>query len=198
MEAVFGAVASAVVERLPPSDPEDAQEELRVLDLGCGNGDGAISLAQALLGQGARRRIKIVGTDRDGDAVSAATAQSSEFMKYILATTPDGAAESLLEFQFVVADAQELPAGFAQTFDAVVCQQTIQYCDAPDVVLSECARVLKPLGENCGFTPSLRCTHPPIHPLRCARALTRTLCALAPAQRFCSLLCGEMRSAARC
>jgi SAM-dependent methyltransferase len=107
--------AAVSVLRLKPGE--------RVLDVGCGAGDGFAALATAVLPAGV-----VVGVDHD-------------------ATLVRRAAERVLtcQQQCVVGDARALPFASA-SFDAVTCRYVLQHVEHPEQVLAEMRRVVKPGG----------------------------------------------------
>ena len=98
-----------------------------VLDLGCGLGDDARALAEFVAPTG-----RVVGVDVEEKMIEAALARQAEEP-----TVPD--------VEFARADGEQLP--FADdTFDAVRIDRMLQHADAPDRVLAEVYRALKPGG----------------------------------------------------
>jgi SAM-dependent methyltransferase len=113
----------------------------QVLDLGCGTGEIACAAAAA--------GLRVTGCDISELMLSSAISQD-----------PRGTVE------WVLLDSRwrRLPFS-AGTFDAVVAASVLEYIDEPRVVLSECARVLRPGG-------LLACTVPdPRHPIRWLESL---------------------------
>lgn len=97
----------------------------RLLDVGCGLGDAAITLAGDLDPDGA-----IVGIDTSAEMVAAARGRSRR---------------AGIEVRFEVGDAMALDVPDA-TFDAVRSERTLQWLADPAVAVGEMARVLRPGG----------------------------------------------------
>jgi SAM-dependent methyltransferase len=104
----------------PLLDLLDPQPDARILDLGCG--DGRLTL------DAAARGARMVGVDLSPDLVAAARARG-------------------LDVQ--VADAAALPYPDA-SFDGVLSNAALHWMTAPEPVLGEIARVLKPGGRFVG------------------------------------------------
>ena len=119
----------------------------RVLDLGCGTGELAGSLAQA--------------------GIRAAGCDISQQMLRLAARDPGRRAGSV---QWVQLEPgwRRLPFASA-AFDAVVAASVLEYVAEPAAVLRECARVLRPGGVVVCTVPDLR------HPVRWAEWLARGL-----------------------
>jgi SAM-dependent methyltransferase len=94
----------------------------RVLDVACGTGNVAIPLAR----QGAH----VTGVD---------------IATNLLTQARERAAAEELDIAFDEGDAEQLPYP-AETFDAVVTMFGAMFAPRPELVVSECARVLKPGG----------------------------------------------------
>jgi len=96
-----------------------------VLEVGCGIGEDAISLA------------KLVGITGKVTAVD----RSQAMLNQAIASTENLA----LPIEFVLADAQQLP--FADhIFDAARVDRTLQHIDHPQLAIAEMARVVRPGG----------------------------------------------------
>jgi ubiquinone/menaquinone biosynthesis C-methylase UbiE len=108
----------------------------RMLDLGCGSGE----IARA----GAAAGLRVTGCDI-----------SELMLRSAISRDPQR------EVEWVQLDTQWRRLPFATgSFDAVVAASVLEYVDEPSVVLSECARILRPGG-------LLACTVPdPRHPVR--------------------------------
>jgi len=108
----------------------------KVLDLGCGTGDLAISLAAA--------GLQVTGCDISPEMLHQATS-----------------AESAGEIDWVQLEPawERLPFG-PESFDTVVTSSVLEYVDDPPAVLRECRRVLRPGGLVLCTVPDLR------HPVR--------------------------------
>jgi len=98
-----------------------SREEKKILDLGCAGGYSTNQISQAVLG------AKLTGIDIDG-----------EFIRF--------ARECYPGFRFLVADAENLPFR-GKSFDAVVCTEVIEHLAAPEKMVEEVWRVLKPRGK---------------------------------------------------
>src|SRR5258708_4577885 len=98
---------------------------VRVLDVACGTGNVAIPLAR----QGAH----VTGVD---------------IATNLLTQARERAAAEGLDIAFDEGDAEQLPYP-AETFDAVVTMFGAMFAPRPELVVSECARVLNP----CGLLP---------------------------------------------
>lgn len=99
---------------------------MRVLDLGCGRGDVSLLLAEMVGDSG-----RVVGIDRDGDALAQARRRAAE-MGY-----------STLEF--IHTDLEMLSSETAP-FDAVTTRRTLMYLNDPVAVLRRATLMLKPGG----------------------------------------------------
>ena len=97
----------------------------RLLDVGCGTGDAAISLADDLGSTG-----EVVGVD------------ASEAM---LAVARDRASTAACPTHFVAGDAMALDEP-NDSFDAVRSERTLQWLGDPAAAIEEMARVLRPSG----------------------------------------------------
>lgn len=98
-----------------------------VLDLGCGLGDDARALAELVAPSG-----RAVGVDVEAKMIEAAQARQAED-------------PTLPEVEFARADGEQLPFE-DETFDGVRIDRMLQHADAPDRVLAEVYRALKPGG----------------------------------------------------
>ncbi len=123
MAGDFGMVAKTVAlgaeefaSRLPISP------EARVLDVACGTGNVALPLA--------RRGARVTGVDIASNLLEQARARA--------------AAEGL-DITFDEGDAEQLPYP-ESTFDAVVTMFGAMFAPQPELVVAECARVLRPGG----------------------------------------------------
>lgn len=94
----------------------------RLLDLACGTGAVAKPALERIEGRG-----RVVGLDIDADALAIARDSSPHAIEYVL-----GSSERL-----------PFPAG---SFDAVACQQGLQFFDDREQALNEVRRVLVPAG----------------------------------------------------
>lgn len=104
-----------------------------VLDLGCGRGDDVRALAARVAPGG-----KVTGVDVSAEMIAAARQLTDN-------GNPQDVQDARVEIAFAAADGARLP--FAdQTFDAVRLDRVLQHVDAPDVVLREVNRVLRPGG----------------------------------------------------
>ena len=123
MAGDFGVVAKTIT-----ASAEDFIQSLnippgaRVLDVACGTGNTAIPLA--------RRGCIVTGVDIATNLLEQARAR---------------AAAEHLAITFDEGDAEALPYG-DQTFDAVTTMFGAMFAPRPELVASECARVLKPGG----------------------------------------------------
>lgn len=127
----------------------------RVLDLGCGTGE--IARAAAAAG------LRVTGCDISELMLSSAISQDHR---------------GTVEWVSLDPRWRRLPFS-AGTFDAVVAASVLEYIDEPWVVLSECARVLRPGG-------LLACTVPdPRHPVRWLESLAAA-CARRPVASIAS------------
>lgn len=102
-----------------------AQEGGRVLDVGCGTGGAARSLAASFPGVEA-----VVGLDVSGTMVAQARARTRGFGERV---------------EFVRADAHAMPFD-GESFDAAYSLRVFEIIEDPRRVLSEMARVLRPRG----------------------------------------------------
>ena len=118
--------AEAFVSRL------DLPDGAHVLDLACGTGNLSIPLA--------RRGARVTGIDIAPNLLEQARAR---------------AAEEGLEISFEEGDAEQLPCPDG-AFDAVVSMFGAMFAPQPELVIAECARVLKPGGllAMANWTPS--------------------------------------------
>jgi ubiquinone/menaquinone biosynthesis C-methylase UbiE len=96
-------------------------KEKRILDVGCASGYSTNQIGQVM------PEAKLVGVDIDG-----------EFIRF--------AREKYPQFRFLVADAENLPFR-GKSFDAVVCTEVIEHLAAPEKMVEEVWRVLKPGGK---------------------------------------------------
>jgi ubiquinone/menaquinone biosynthesis C-methylase UbiE len=117
--SVFGPLARMFLDRFPLSPGE------RLLDVACGTGIVA-RLAAPALGEAGR----IVGIDLNPDMIAVATEQAR----------PEGA-----PIEWREGDATALPFDEG-SFDAVLCQQGLQFMPDKPAVLAEMHRVLAPGG----------------------------------------------------
>lgn len=120
-ESALGAITERLERRLI-LDLIGNVEGQRILDLGCGDGDLAVDLAQ--------RGARVTGIDTSTAMIAAARAR---------------AVSAGTEIEFHVAAAQDLPFPPAQ-FDAVVAVTVLCFVDDPLPVFHEAARVLRPGG----------------------------------------------------
>jgi ArsR family transcriptional regulator len=111
----WAAWARAVSLLVPPG--------LRVVDLGCGEG--------ALAREVGRFAARVVGVDRDADAIKRARAAARR--------------DSHRRVTFRVADFESLPLDNA-TFDVAILSQTLHVTEDPGTALAEAVRVLVPGG----------------------------------------------------
>lgn len=98
-----------------------------VLDLGCGLGDDARALTDLVAPSG-----RVVGVDVEAKMIEAAQTRQAEEP-----TVPD--------VEFARADGEQLPFD-DQSFDAVRIDRMLQHADAPERVLAEAYRALRPGG----------------------------------------------------
>jgi SAM-dependent methyltransferase len=100
----------------------DLQPGQRLLDVGCGLGDAALSLAAEL-----GRTGEIVGIDRSTEMIAAATSR---------------AGSAPCHARFTVGDAQQLDEP-GDSFDVVRSERTLQWLPDPESAVAEMARVLR-------------------------------------------------------
>jgi SAM-dependent methyltransferase len=124
----------------------------RVLDLGCGTGELARNLAAT--------GLQVTGCDVSEPMLARATGTA--------ATQERGGATGWVRLH---PDWRSLPFAPA-TFDIVVAASVLEYMVGPDVVLGECARVVRPGGVVLYTVPDLR------HPVRWAEWLAQRLALL--------------------
>jgi SAM-dependent methyltransferase len=103
-----------------------------VLDLGCGAGDSVEQFRNV------NPSVHWVGVD--------------------IERSPEVAARRRTDAEFVVFDGVHLPFGDA-SFDAVYCKQVLEHVRAPEPLLAEVARVLRPGGLFAGSTSQLEPFH---------------------------------------
>jgi SAM-dependent methyltransferase len=104
----------------------------RVLDLGCGTGDSVEQFRNV------NPAVEWVGVD--------------------IERSPEVAARRRTDAEFVTFDGLELPFGDASV-DAVYCKQVLEHVRAPQPLLSEVGRVLRPGGLFAGSTSQLEPYH---------------------------------------
>ncbi len=100
---------------------------LRILDIGCGNGN--ISLALGSLGH------EVVGVDIDGDSIQIAK-QRNQFKQVSFLQT-DVASMSITD-----------------TFDAMVCSEVLEHLPDPGLLVASAHRLLKPGGQLIVTVPN--------------------------------------------
>ena len=97
------------------------KKDNKILDVGCAGGYSTLKISQVV------PEAKLTGIDIDG-----------EFIYF--------ARERYPGFRFLVADAERLPFR-SRSFDAVVCTEVIEHLAAPEKMIEEVWRVLKPKGK---------------------------------------------------
>lgn len=100
---------------------------LRILDIGCGNGN--IALALGSLGH------EVVGVDIDADSIQIATARNP--FKHVSFRQTDVASMSLTD-----------------TFDALVCSEVLEHLPDPDSLVASAHRLLRPGGRLIVTVPN--------------------------------------------
>lgn len=101
--------------------PQRAREELRVLDVGCGNGSQlALPLAQG--------GFHLKGVDTDARSIAHAKRL----------------AEGLTTIEFVCARVEELPA--SELYEVVILSEVLEHLENPEELLSESAKRMTPDG----------------------------------------------------
>jgi len=118
-------------------DSADLRDGDRVLDYGCGDG----ALLGTLHKRRGRRTLELHGFDPNPTAIDFADAM----------LTPRGVRATLHR------STQSLPEAF---FDRVICTEVIEHASAPDALLADLARALKPGGRLVVTTP-IRLTERP-------------------------------------
>jgi SAM-dependent methyltransferase len=124
-----------------------------VLDLGCASGE----LARFLVRSG----YQLTGCDVSGNMLSQARQADPDHTVRWVQIDPAW---------------QRLPFGPA-TFSTVVMASVLEYMESPEVVLAECARVLRPGGTLIGTVPNLA------HPVRWAEWAGQRAAGSAPVRR---------------
>lgn len=97
----------------------------RLLDIGCGLGDAALSLAADLGSDG-----EVIGIDASAEMIAGARSR---------------AAAARCRVRFSVGDAVDLPEP-DESFDVVRSERTLQWLTDPGIAVAEMARVLRPGG----------------------------------------------------